>query len=60
MDEWQSQPLISIILVNWNGADDLPRCLGSIFKQTYRSMEAIVVDNGSTMDPSICCESIRI
>lgn len=50
MNEWRSQPLISIILVNWNGANDLPRCLDSIFRQTYRSIEVIVVDNGSTDD----------
>lgn len=52
MNEWRSQPLVSVLVVNWNGAADLPRCLDSVLQQTYRSIEIIVVDNGST-DPSL-------
>src|SRR5688572_30653151 len=43
-----TQPLISVIVVNWNGRDLLPACLESLDKQTWPNMELIVVDNGST------------
>lgn len=39
---------VSIIIPNWNGADLLEKCLPSIFFQTYKNFELIVVDNGST------------
>jgi GT2 family glycosyltransferase len=40
-------PLISIILVAWNSADYLPRCLDSLSAQTYKNFEIVLVDNGS-------------
>jgi GT2 family glycosyltransferase len=40
-------PLISIIIVNWNGRSCLPDCLDSILLQSCRDFETIVVDNGS-------------
>lgn len=42
--------LISIVIVNYNGAEVLPGCLKSIFRQTYRSYEVILVDNASADD----------
>ena len=41
-------PLVSIILVGWNSAACLPRCLESLSSQTFRNFEVILVDNGST------------
>jgi len=41
-------PLVSVIVVNWNGADDLPACLDSVRAQIYEPLELLVVDNGST------------
>jgi GT2 family glycosyltransferase len=41
-------PLVSLIVLNWNGLAYLPRCLGSLRRQTYRRFETILVDNGST------------
>jgi GT2 family glycosyltransferase len=41
-------PLVSVIVVNWNGEKVLPECLESLKGQTYSPMEIIVVDNGST------------
>jgi GT2 family glycosyltransferase len=41
-------PVVSIVVVNWNGAQVLPRCLEALSAQTYRDFEVIVVDNGST------------
>jgi GT2 family glycosyltransferase len=41
-------PLVSVIIVNWNGADYLHACLSSLYKQTYAPIEIIIVDNAST------------
>jgi len=41
-------PLISIVVVNWNGIPFLPDCLASLKKQTWKNLEFILVDNGST------------
>jgi GT2 family glycosyltransferase len=40
-------PRLSIIVLSWNGADLLRRCLASLRAQTYRDFEVLVVDNGS-------------
>lgn len=39
--------LFSIIIPNWNGAKFLPTCLDALAKQTYPTIEVIVVDNAS-------------
>jgi GT2 family glycosyltransferase len=41
-------PLVSIIIVNWNGLKHLQPCLASVFASEYKHFEIIVVDNGST------------
>jgi GT2 family glycosyltransferase len=38
---------VSIIIVNYNSGDYLPRCLASVFAQTWQDFEVIVVDNAS-------------
>ncbi len=40
-------PKVSAIIVNWNGMKFLPVCLDSIFRQTYKNLEVIVVDCAS-------------
>jgi len=40
--------LVSIVVVTWNSAPFLPRCLDGIGHQTHRNVELIVVDNGSS------------
>lgn len=40
--------LVSVIIVNFNGAKDLRACLSSLMKITYNNYEVIIVDNGST------------
>jgi glycosyltransferase involved in cell wall biosynthesis len=41
-------PLVTIILVNWNGKDDTLECLASLESLDYPNREVIIVDNGST------------
>lgn len=41
------KPLVSIIIVSWNGKNWLKGCLQTIKKQTYTNIEIIIVDNGS-------------
>ena len=44
----ESQPLISVIIPNWNGKHFLGECIDSLREQTFRDFETILVDNGST------------
>jgi GT2 family glycosyltransferase len=46
-DQYHATPLISIILLNYNGASILAKCLPSVLKTDYDPFEVIVVDNGS-------------
>jgi len=41
-------PLVSVIVINWNGARHLPACLDALRAQTYPRLEIIVADNAST------------
>lgn len=38
----------SILIVNWNGENNIEECLISISKQNYKNFEVIVIDNAST------------
>jgi GT2 family glycosyltransferase len=40
-------PMVSVIIVNWNGRHLLGECLDSLRAQTARNFEIILVDNGS-------------
>ncbi|MGW8194188.1 MAG: glycosyltransferase family 2 protein [Desulforhopalus sp.] len=41
------EPLIEIIIPNWNGREMLDHCLSSLQAQTYQHFVVTVVDNGS-------------
>lgn len=41
-------PLVSIIVINWNGGEILRDCFNSLSKINYPNWELILVDNGST------------
>jgi GT2 family glycosyltransferase len=43
-----ANPLLSVVIPNWNGARFLPTCLDSLNRQTYEPIEVIVVDNASS------------
>jgi GT2 family glycosyltransferase len=49
-EQSQRQPLLSVIIPNWNGARHLPTCLDALRLQTYACLEVILVDNASTDD----------
>ena len=41
---------LSIITINRNNAEGLRKTLESVFKQTYRDFEYIIIDSASTDD----------
>ena len=41
-------PLVSVIVLNFNGAAILPRCLDHLLAQTHAPREILVVDNASS------------
>lgn len=45
-----TRPLVSAVIVNWNGAQHLRICLPSLKQQSHDALEIIVVDNASTDD----------
>lgn len=47
---FSDSPLVSIVILNWNGAEDTIECLKSVRLLDYKSYEVIVVDNGSESD----------
>jgi GT2 family glycosyltransferase len=44
------EPLVAIVLLNWNGWRETIECLESIFRLDYPSWSVIVCDNASTDD----------
>lgn len=43
-----NNPLVSIVVLNWNGKHLLKPCFAALDKLMYSNLEIIVVDNGST------------
>lgn len=38
----------SVVVLNWNGRDYIGECIDSLLCQSYKNIEIIVIDNGST------------
>lgn len=57
MEPALSDPLVSVILVTWNSASYLQRCLAGIGAQTHPSLELLAVDNDSQDDSAALCEA---
>jgi len=49
-------PLVSIIILNYNAGELLLNCIGSIKKSAYKNLEIIVVDNISTDKSQETCK----
>ena len=49
-------PLISVILPIYNIQSYLPRCMNSLFKQTYHNLEFVMIDDGSEQECAEACD----
>ncbi|MBQ8626319.1 MAG: glycosyltransferase family 2 protein, partial [Agathobacter sp.] len=47
---------ISIIVPVYNAEEYLASCVDSILAQTYRDIEVILIDDGSTDNSSVICD----
>lgn len=55
----ESNPLISVIIPVYNVAKYVRRCIESVERQTYQSLEVILVDDGSTDDSGKICDELE-
>jgi glycosyltransferase involved in cell wall biosynthesis len=51
------EELISVIVPVYNVADYLPRCMETVLGQTYKNLEIILVDDGSTDKSGEMCDA---
>lgn len=52
-------PLITVIIPIYNIMDCLERCVSSVCAQTYRNLEILLVDDGSTDGTGRCVTGWR-
>ena len=53
-----TQPLITVIVPVYNIMEYLPRCVHSITAQTYKDLQIILVDDGSTDGTAELCDRL--
>ena len=56
MNNYNSLPLISVIVPVYNNSQYLCHCLDSIKDQTYKNVEIILIDDGSTDNSGMLCD----
>lgn len=54
----EQTPLISVIVPVYNIKEYLPRCVSSILNQTWKKIEVILVDDGSTDGTGDLCDEL--
>jgi GT2 family glycosyltransferase len=52
------EAIVGVVIANWNRRELLRACLESLARQTHRSFEVVVVDNGSTDGSAALVEEI--
>ena len=52
----KTEPLVSIIILNYNAGELLLNCIESVIKSTYKNTEIIVVDNISQDNSHRICK----
>lgn len=55
-----NQELVSIIVIVYNLEEYLPHCLNSISNQTYKKLDIILVDDGSTDSSGKICDDYAL
>ena len=55
-----NQELVSIIVTVYNIEDYLPHCLNSISNQTYKYLDIVLVDDGSTDTSGTICDEFAL
>lgn len=50
-------PLVSVLILNWNRLEDTKRSIKSVLNQSYKNIEIIVLDNASTEEDT---DSLKI
>lgn len=48
MEQMNSEPLVSVIIPAYNHEEYIEECLLSVIKQTYKNIEIIIINDGST------------
>ncbi|SHJ33534.1 glycosyltransferase [Pseudobutyrivibrio xylanivorans] len=59
LDTECSQNKISVIVPIYNAKNELERCINSLLNQTYRDLEIILINDGSTDGSDIICDNYK-